>query len=56
MGKKVFTLANVMVILYVLATYYDVPHKWAWLGLSAVVLGVVLVLWNSSAGRTQGNP
>lgn len=44
MGKIAIACANIIVMQYLLTTHYNVPHKWAWLGLTAVVVGVLLGL------------
>jgi len=44
MGKMLLTIANVIVIQYMITSHYEVPYKWAWLVLTAVILTAILVL------------
>lgn len=61
MGKKFFTCANVLIIIYLVTSHYKLPYKWEFLALSVVILGVLLALWNrppkhgdtESDGRSQ---
>lgn len=43
MGMRLIAMANVIVIQYMVTSHYAVPYKWAWLGLTAVILSVVFV-------------
>ena len=51
MGKKLIAIANVIVIQYLITTHYEVPYKWAWLVLTAVVLTALLVRPASTTGK-----
>jgi hypothetical protein len=44
MGKMLLTIANVIMIQYMITSHYEVPYKWAWLVLTAVILAAILVL------------
>jgi type III secretory pathway component EscT len=51
MGKIAIACANIIVMQYFLTSHYAVPNKWAWLGLTAVVLGVLLGVFASRRGK-----
>ena len=39
---KLIAIANVIVIQYMITSHYQVPYKWAWLVLTAVILTTIL--------------
>ncbi|MBI5100347.1 MAG: hypothetical protein HZC48_07375 [Nitrospirae bacterium] len=46
MAMKLIAVANVMMIQYLITSYYNVPYKWAWLVVTAIILPAIL-LWRS---------
>ncbi len=43
MIKQLIVIANVIVIQYLITSYYEVPYKWVLLVLTACILTAVLV-------------
>lgn len=51
MGIKAIAIANVIVIQYLLTSHYNLPHKWEWLVVTAIVLSALLAKWGASSTR-----
>lgn len=49
LGIKLIAIANVIVIEYMITSYYKIPYKWAGLVLTAIILTALLV-------RKKGSP
>jgi hypothetical protein len=43
MGMKLIAIANVIVIVYLITTHYEVPYKWPLLVLTGAALAALLV-------------
>lgn len=56
MGTKAIAIANIIVIQYLLTSHYNLPHKWEWLVLTAIVLAALLAKWGASPKRQDEKP